>query len=171
MDDDDDHHMYGVRLLLWTANTNGPIIHIHGDIWVWITMVKWYRQRNNNSSTRALWQSYQQSHLVESGRNGRRKWWIWPWEVFCSYLQVIFTCHKVLRHGAAYFTSSPKEGVLQIFVALKNLSPRPGLNPRTLDLMARTLNITPPRATQANGSDSGSCPMAICGLSHSGVEP
>jgi hypothetical protein len=42
---------------------------------------------------------------------------------FCSYLQVIFTCHKILLHGASGFTSPPKEAMLQIFIAFKNPSP------------------------------------------------
>jgi hypothetical protein len=57
---------------------------------------------------------------------------------------VNFTC-KILLHGASGFTSPPKEGVLQIFIALKSPSPPPGLNPRTLGPMASTLTITPPR--------------------------
>jgi hypothetical protein len=43
------------------------------------------------------------------------------------------------------FTSPPKQDVLRIFIALNNPSPRLGLNPRTLGLMASTLTITPPR--------------------------
>jgi hypothetical protein len=39
--------------------------------------------------------------------------------------------------------------VLRIFIALKNPSPWPGLNPRTLGPMANTLTITPLRQ-QAN---------------------
>jgi hypothetical protein len=42
------------------------------------------------------------------------------------------------------FISLPKEGLLGIFIAIKNPSPRPGLNPRTLGPMASTLTITPP---------------------------
>jgi hypothetical protein len=42
-------------------------------------------------------------------------------------------------------TSPPKEGVLRIFIVLKSSSLRPALNQRTLDLMAITLTITPPR--------------------------
>jgi hypothetical protein len=30
------------------------------------------------------------------------------------------SCHKILRHGADDFSSLPKEGVLRIFIALKN---------------------------------------------------
>jgi len=36
-----------------------------------------------------------------------------------------------LRHGTDVFTSSPKEGVLRIFFALKIRRLRPGANPRT----------------------------------------
>jgi hypothetical protein len=35
--------------------------------------------------------------------------------------------------------------VLRAFIALKNLSPQPGLKTRTLDTTASTLTITPPR--------------------------
>jgi hypothetical protein len=45
------------------------------------------RQRKSpNSSTRALWQSYQHSHLVASRRDGRREWWNWPSEVDPLYV-------------------------------------------------------------------------------------
>jgi hypothetical protein len=36
------------------------------------------------------------------------------------------TCSKILRHGTSGFTSHPMEGVLRIFIALKNPSPLPG---------------------------------------------
>jgi hypothetical protein len=35
--------------------------------------------------------------------------------------------------------------VLRIFIALKNLSSRPGLNPRPLGPVTSTLTTTPPR--------------------------
>jgi hypothetical protein len=40
-------------------------------------------------------------------------------QAFCSHLHVMFTCRKVLRHGASGFTSHPKEGVLRILSPLK----------------------------------------------------
>jgi hypothetical protein len=43
------------------------------------------------------------------------------------------------------FTSHPKKGVLRIFIALKNPSPRPDLNPRPLGPVESTLTTTPPR--------------------------
>jgi hypothetical protein len=57
----------------------------------------------------------------------------------------VFIRLKILRHVTNGFTSPPKEGVLRIFVALKNPSPWLGFNPRTLGPMANTLTITPPR--------------------------
>jgi hypothetical protein len=78
----------------------------------------------------------------ESRRNGRSS------ENFASqylkYLKGSFTCRKILRHGISVITSPPKEGVLlrpkegvlRIFIALKNPSPLPGLNPRPLGPVA-----------------------------------
>jgi hypothetical protein len=34
-DDDDDDHVDGMKLRLWTAVTNGPIVHPPGDVWAW----------------------------------------------------------------------------------------------------------------------------------------
>jgi hypothetical protein len=38
-------HVYGVRLCLWTAATNGPIVHPSGDIYEYGAIVEWCRQR------------------------------------------------------------------------------------------------------------------------------
>jgi hypothetical protein len=65
--------------------------------------------------------------------------------IFVHTCKWFLTCLKILWNGADGFTSPPKEGVLRIFIALKNQSPRPGLNPRTLGPVASTLTITPPR--------------------------
>jgi hypothetical protein len=40
-----------------------------------------------------------------------------------TYLKGSLTCHKILRHGTSGFTSHPKEGVLWIFITLKNPLP------------------------------------------------
>jgi hypothetical protein len=83
-----------------------------------------------DSSTRALWKSYQQRHLGASRRNGRRS------ESFAHqcvrYINGSLRCRKMLLLGAFGFTSHQKEGVLRIFISLKNPSPRPDLNPRPL---------------------------------------
>jgi hypothetical protein len=42
------------------------------------------------------------------------------------------TCGKILRHGADGFTSPPKEGVLRIFIALKNTLPSAYIKPANL---------------------------------------
>jgi hypothetical protein len=60
------------------------------------------------------------SHLIARRRNRRREWWIWPCEVFCSYLPSTFTLRKILRHGASGFTSVQKESALGIFIVFKN---------------------------------------------------
>jgi hypothetical protein len=46
-----------------------------------------------------------------------------PWDFKRSLI-----CCKPLRHGTSGFTSYPKEGVLWIFIALKNPSPWLGSN-------------------------------------------
>jgi hypothetical protein len=96
----DDDHVDGGRLYLWAAATNGPIVQIPGDVWAWGTMVEWYRQgKIPDSSTRALWQFYQQNYLVVKQE---------VWEIMKFALRNIsfllskgsLTCRKILRHGA-----------------------------------------------------------------------
>jgi hypothetical protein len=67
-----------------------------------------------------------------------------------------FTYPKILRHGTSGFTSHPKEGVLRIFIALKNPSPWPGLNPRPLGPVANTLT-TFARSTYSEDSVQHLC--------------
>jgi hypothetical protein len=64
---------------------------------------------------------------------------------YLRYLKESLTRRKILRHGTSGFTFHLKEGVLRIFIALKNLSPLPGLNLRPLYQVASTLTTTPPR--------------------------
>jgi hypothetical protein len=96
-------------------------------------------------STRARWQSYQQRHLERVGgmddemRISRIQY------LTVRYANVSLTCRKILRHGTYGFALHLKEGVLWIFIALKNPSPRPGLKPRPLGPVATTLTTTPPR--------------------------
>jgi hypothetical protein len=111
-------------------------------IWAWRTMVEWYRQgKTPHSSTRALWQSYQQS--PGSKQKKQAKWMMNSAlrSIFVQTCKWSFTCSKALRHG----TSRPKKGVLRTCIALTNPSPRPCLNPRTMGVMANTLTITSPR--------------------------
>jgi hypothetical protein len=134
----------GVRLCLVTAATNRPIVHPPGDMWAWRAMVMMLPPGDNS------WLVHQSSLTVlpaetsgKSRRNGRRS------ENFAyqylKYLKGSLKYRKNLRHGTSGCTSHPKEGVLWIFIALTNPSPRPGFNPRPLDPSASTLNTTPPR--------------------------
>jgi hypothetical protein len=90
---------------LWTAATNGSIVHSTGHIWEWKTP---------DSSTRALWQS-PSSKAGWTGEGNNK---------FCLTKHLShtskgsLTCRKILRHGTEGFTSPPKEDVLQIFIAL-----------------------------------------------------
>jgi hypothetical protein len=136
-------HVDVVRLCLRTAATNGPIIHPPGDMWAWRAVVTLKPAGvTPDSSTRTIWQSYQQRHLGASRRNGKRS------ENFaCQYLKYIkgsLTCGKILRRGASGFrrTSHSKEGLLRIFIAHKNSLLRPGMNPWPLGPVANTLTTT-----------------------------
>jgi hypothetical protein len=59
----------------------------------------------------------------------------------------LFKLRRNLYHAVKSYDMGPtaKEGVLRIFIALKNPSISPGLNPRTLVPVASTLAIAPPR--------------------------
>jgi hypothetical protein len=99
-----------------------------------------------------LWQYYRQRHLVSieedlgGGNNG-----------FCLQnisfrLVELLTCLKILRHGVDGFNLRPNQGVLRIFVAVKNQSCLPDMNTRTLGPMTSTLTITPPRRRRNNAN-------------------
>jgi hypothetical protein len=112
-----------------------PRVNVSGEPWWWCRLVI-----TLELSTRARWQSYQQRLLKRVGGidEGVR--------IMCIqclwYVNGSFTCRKILRHGTSGFTYHPKEGAQQIFIALKNPSPRPGLKPRLLGSVASTLTTT-----------------------------
>jgi hypothetical protein len=74
-----------------------------------------------------------------------------PWD-FKRFL----TCRELLRHGTYGFTSRPKKGVLQIFIALKNPSPWPGFQPATFESSGKHINHYTTKATGNNSSPRGS---------------
>jgi hypothetical protein len=128
---------------------HGPIVHPRVNA-MW-TMVWWYRLGlNPNSSTRVLWQPTVLSGGPVStdicgasrgtGEGNENLVYRSPRDLKRS-----LTCRKILWHGTSGFTSHPKEGVLRIFIALKNPLPWQGSNPRPLDPVASTLTTTPPR--------------------------
>jgi hypothetical protein len=108
--------------------------------WYWLRLLPY-------SSTRALWQPpvLLGSPVIRdiSGASGRvgegNENFVYqsPWDLKRS-----LTCREILQHGTSGFTSHSNEGVLRIFIALKNPSPWPGPNPRPLGPVA---SITSPR--------------------------
>jgi hypothetical protein len=119
--DFNDDRVEGIRMCLWTAATNGPIVH----------PPSWYMSMENHdgmlsagespdSSSRALWQSYQQNHLVAKQEyTWQRKWWIWPSTHLCSYFEVIFTCRIILRHRADGFVPLWRKACYGFLLPLK----------------------------------------------------
>jgi hypothetical protein len=152
----------GVRLTSQKCGLYGPIVH--PQVICDVTMVWWYWLRLiPNLSTRLLWQppvlaggpvsrdisgspQYclvvlpSETSLERVGEGNENLVYPSLWDFKWS-----FTCRKILRHGTSGFTSRPKEGVLRTFIALKNPSPWPCLNPQPLGPVASTLTTTPPR--------------------------
>jgi hypothetical protein len=137
----------GMRLCLRTAATNWPNVHPPGDMWAWRATVMMMSAGDNS------WLFHQSCLAVlpaqtsgASMRNGRRS------DNFAyqylKYLMGSLTCRKTLLHGTSGFTCHLKEGVLRIFIALKNPSPEPSLSPWLLGTEASTLTTTPPRRYQ-----------------------
>jgi hypothetical protein len=98
---------------------------------------EWCRPgKTPDSSNRALWKSHQQSHLVANREDlGEGNYGFCLRNIFFHTPKVGFSC----------FTSPPKERVLLSFIALKNPSRPPGLNPRPLDPVSSQVTTTPPR--------------------------
>jgi hypothetical protein len=102
------------------------------------------------------WLVHQSSQVVLPAETSEKVGGIDEWVRILSIS--IRNTSRVLLHavksydmGPSRFTSHPKEGVLPIFIALKNPSPQMGLNPQPLGIVANTLTITPPR--RLNHSD------------------
>jgi hypothetical protein len=149
----DDDRVSGVRLRLWTATTNGPIVHPPGDTWVWRAM-EWYRQgKTPDTSTRALWNSYQHRHLVTSRRNGRKEWEFSLTKYFCSHLQVMFlhSVKSTVMGPPAILPLTPEERRAADFYRRYKAIASAG--PRNFGLTTCTLTITPPRRRVISASD------------------
>jgi hypothetical protein len=142
-DDDDDHNHYhvdGVRLLLWTAATNRLTDHLPGDIWVQRAMVEWYRQmKTPDSSTRSLWQSYLQIHLV-SKQEDLAKEMNFVVRIISFILRRFFlTWRKINDVGPTALLPLRWKACYGFISHLKIHRPRPRFNPRTLGPMASKL--------------------------------
>jgi hypothetical protein len=116
------------------------VICKHGEPWWW-----WCWLGKTPYSSRDLWQSYQQRHMGVSMRNERRSGH--SAYQYLRYINGSLICHKILQHGASSFTSHTKEGVLWVFIALKNSSHQLGLNPQPLESSGKHTNHYTTEAT------------------------
>jgi hypothetical protein len=90
-----------------------------------------------------LWKSYQQSHLGANQEEfGEGDDQFSPRSIFVHTSKLFLIFYKILLYGANGFTYLLEEGMLQIFIALKNPSPQMGFNPQTWGPMASMLIIT-----------------------------
>jgi hypothetical protein len=90
-------------------------------------MVECYQQENSpDSSTRALWQSYQQLSSSKAVRTGEGKDEFLPYEESVSYFDEFFNMHTFYDIDAFSFTFPSKEVVLRILIAHKGASPSVG---------------------------------------------
>jgi hypothetical protein len=131
-----------VRLCLRTAAVNGHVVYPSCDMWAWgatlmMVMVGYKSWLVHQSSLAVLPEETSET----SRRNGQRS----GNSAYLRYLKESLTCLKNLRNETSGFTSHPKEGVLQIFIALKNPSPQPSFNPWPLGSLASILTGAPPR--------------------------
>jgi hypothetical protein len=61
------------------------------DIWARRSMAEWYRQGTTpDSSTRALWQSYEQSSSTKASQTGEENDAFWLRTCLCSYFEDFF---------------------------------------------------------------------------------
>jgi hypothetical protein len=86
-----------VRLHLWTAANNRPIVHPPGDIWVWRT---WWNDnvvkgKTTDSTTSDIWQ--------QVGGTGERDENLALHNISVHTCKWYFTCCKILWHGASGF--------------------------------------------------------------------
>jgi hypothetical protein len=137
------------RSRLWTAVTNGPVVHFPCEM----SMDKYGGMMsaggNPDSSTRALWQSYRQSHLVANRRKWAKEINLAVRSIFVHASKGFLTCRKILRHGAAGFPSAQRNECCSFLLPLEIHRPRPNLNLRIFGPMASTLIITPPRTVRS----------------------
>jgi hypothetical protein len=102
--------------------TNGPIVHASGDK-LYKHGDPWWNDRGkaSDSSTTAIWQSYQQSHLVAKQEDLAK-------EIMNLAIQSTFVhVSKVNSHTVKSYWMGPTallpptEGVLRIFIALSRV--------------------------------------------------
>jgi hypothetical protein len=97
------------------------VLHEHGEPWLGDIDRKKHLIRLPELSGNLT-----NSHLVGKLEELTKKIMNLAYEYLIRISKGFLTCHKILRHGVFGFTSPPKEGVLRIFIALKNHRLRPG---------------------------------------------
>jgi hypothetical protein len=105
-----------------------------------------------DSFTRTLWQLPLRHLLAKQenlGENG-------PGILLTKYFVLVgfLACRKILRHGTDSFTSSPKEVVLWIFIALKNPSLAAWFEHVSLESNGKHATIKPQRASKSYNINS-----------------
>jgi hypothetical protein len=95
-----------LRIRLWTADTNGPIIHLPGNIWAWKL---WW---NNTDRGKILIgpSDFSGNHIsshpvAKRERLAKEMTNLALWNIFFHALKGSLTCRKISRHGADGFTS------------------------------------------------------------------
>jgi hypothetical protein len=97
--------------------------------------------KHPDSTTRALWQLPADTSSSEAGETWLRNClYSFANDAFLSYSWDPLTCCKILWNGTGAFTSSPKEVVLRIFIAINIHCPRLVLNLQTLGLNGKHAN-------------------------------
>jgi hypothetical protein len=95
-------HVDGVRVRLWTAASNGSIIHFPVDIWAWRTMVKWYWQgKTLDLSTTALpGNPTAEPYSSKSGGTSQK-------EMNLAFEVHLFTLRSYFLHAAKFYNMKP----------------------------------------------------------------
>jgi hypothetical protein len=133
-------HVDGVRIRLWTATTNKPIVQPPADIRAWRTMTEWHQQGSLPIRPPELSGNPTSSHLVVKQEVHAKEIMNFAVRSNINTLNGYLICHKILSHGASGFTFPPKEGVLRIFVALKNPLPSVGFQPANIGSRGKHAN-------------------------------
>jgi hypothetical protein len=124
------------------------LFFIHQVIWGWRTMVEHRQWNTPGSFNRALWKSYQQSHLVVKQKELAN-------EImdFCLMKNLFhaskgpLTYGKSFRRGTDGFTPLWRKACCGFLSRLKIHRPWQGLKPQNLGPMASTITTRPPKTT------------------------
>jgi hypothetical protein len=99
-------------------------------LFIYYFSLRWYMRVKSHGDDNAAWRKLLTRPTELCGSPTSRDIWELVGEMvegvriftyqYLSYVKVSLTRRKILRHGTSRFTSHPKEGLLRIFIALKN---------------------------------------------------